>query len=505
MKNYYLVLCLFLTMTLSAQQNLPEFQVQKYEVESALRFLASDELEGRRTGERGNNIAARYLASQLEALGCQKAPGLDNYYQDIPFQLVTPPQKASFAIQNQELTLKEDFLVLAGAAASIEGNAVFANYGWIDEATGQDDYKDLDVDGKVVFVFSGIPGEFSPQSTFKSMKVKRELAMERGATALIEIYKLPFPWQFFTRYFGKPSMQIVDEKTTDNSTGIPYAWMKETDEKMLEPLMKGKKVKVKLETGAFVTEKIASQNVIGVIEGSDPELKDEYVLLTAHYDHVGMGADGGGAYTPEDSIFNGARDNAMGVVALMTAAKALALERPKRSVIILAVTGEELGLLGSSYYASHPLIPLKQTIFNLNSDGAGYNDTSLIVVMGYGRTGIDDLLQKGIQTVGKELFPDPAPEQNLFDRSDNVSFAAKGVPALSVSPGFKEFDEVMMSRYHQVSDEADTVDFEYLLKFCQSFAYTARLIANNPQKPVWKEGDKYEAVGKTLYGETTDK
>ncbi len=500
MKSYHLIFFLLFTVSLAAQQDLPEFQTQQYEVEAALRFLASDELEGRRTGARGNDLAARYLATQLEALGYQKAPGADSYYQPIPFQRSSPPQEASFAVLDQELGYKDDFLLLGGAATSFEGNAVFANYGWVDESTGQDDYDGLDVKGKVVFVLSGLPGEFSPQTTFGSMKVKRQLASEKGAAALIEIYRLPFPWAFFKGYFGKPSMQVLDENAPDNSQGIPYIWMKEADETMLEPLLNGKKTKVKLETTAFVTEKFPSQNVIGIMEGTDPELKDEYVLLTAHYDHVGMGAEGGGAVTPEDSIFNGARDNAMGVVALMTAAKALALEKPKRSVIILAVTGEEVGLLGSSYYASHPLIPLNQTIFNLNTDGAGYNDTSLIAAVGYGRTGTDELIEKGISAVGKELVANPVPEQNLFDRSDNVSFAAKGVPCLSFSPGFRTFDEELMSRYHQVSDEADTVDFAYLLKFCQSFAYTARLIADSPQKPVWKEGDKYEMAGKELYG-----
>ncbi|GJM31882.1 MAG: aminopeptidase [Saprospiraceae bacterium] len=506
MKKIHLFICLLLASTLAAQTSqeakLPEFQLQKYEVESALRFLASDDLQGRRTGSEGNNIAARFLASQLEALGYQKAPGLDSYYQSIPFQKVNPPEAAALSIDGQALTFKEDFVVLGGAATNFEdAKAVFANYGWVDEATGQDDYKGLKVKGKVVFVLSGLPGEFNPQATFKAMKLKRKIATENGALALVEIYKLPFPWKFFTSYFGKSSLQVADANEEGVSTGIPYIWMKEPNETMLEPITKGKKAKIGINNNGFATEAISSQNVIGILEGSDPELKDEYVLLSAHYDHVGTGKDGGGAFTAEDSIFNGARDNAMGVVALMSAAQSFAQLRPKRSVIILAVTGEELGLLGSSYYASHPLVPLDKTIFNLNSDGAGYNDTSLIVVMGYGRTGIDNLLHQGIESFGKELVADPAPEQNLFDRSDNVSFAAKGVPALCFSPGFKTFDEVMMSRYHQVSDDADSLDFDYLLKFCQSFAFTARLIANNPQKPIWVEGDKYEAAGKALYGD----
>ena len=228
------------------------------------------------------------------------------------------------------------------------------------------------------------------------------------------------------------------------------------------------------------------------------DVQKEYILLSAHYDHVGTGKKGG-VFTPEDSIFNGARDNAMGTVAILHAAAALAKKKPQRSILFLAVTGEEVGLLGSKFYAENPIIPLNNIIFNLNTDGAGYNSVKHVSVIGWGRTGVDSLISMATRKVGLDVFKNPAAEQNLFDRSDNVSFAAKGVPALTFSPGFDAFDDEISKYYHRVDDEADTVDKLYLLKFSQSLAHLARLIADHPVLPKWITGDKYEEAGIKLY------
>jgi Zn-dependent M28 family amino/carboxypeptidase len=165
----------------------------------------------------------------------------------------------------------------------------------------------------------------------------------------------------------------------------------------------------------------------------------------------------------------------------------------------LAVTGEEVGLLGSQYYASQPLVPLENTIFNLNTDGAGYNDITKVSMLGFGRTGTDQELENAAAAAGLSIIADPAPEQGLFDRSDNVSFARMGVPALTLSPGFQSFDAEIQKYYHQVTDEADSIDFEYLYKYCKVFVEAARNIANMETLPFWKEGDKYEQSGKDLY------
>ena len=334
------------------------------------------------------------------------------------------------------------------------------------------------------------------------MKTKREIAAEKGAAGVIELFRLKFPWQFFLRYFGSESLGISkEEETGGKGDKIIYGWLKEKGKEDMTPIQKGKKNKVALASSGFSKRSVASNNVIGVLEGSDPELKDEYILLTAHFDHVGTGKDGGAAFTEQDSIFNGARDNAMGTVAMLSAAKSLALAPPKRSVIVLAVTGEELGLLGSAYYAEHPLIPLPQTVVNLNTDGAGYSDTDVLSVFGAIRTGSKDLVESGAGQFGLEVVHNPAPEQGLYDRSDNVSFARKGIPAVSISPGFREFNQEIMQHYHQVSDEADSVDFDYLIKYCKAFSHIARLLADSPERASWAEGDKYEKAGLELYRE----
>lgn len=480
----------------SAKENLPEFQLKKAEIEAQLRFIASDELMGRRTGSPGNNIAARFIATHLNAYGYISPAGADNYFQKVNLASFRPPQEGSLKLGSNSFTLGDNLILLDGTEKTIHAPAVYANYGWIDEATGHDDYEDLDVSGKVVVTLSGLPDSDDPTEVFNAMSAKRKLAADHGAVALVEVYTLSYPWKFFRNYFGRKRIEFTDGPSTD---GMIHAWIQATDKSEIESLKNGKALSVELSSSNSAFQSLASQNVIGVLEGSNPELKDEYLLITAHYDHVGTGRQGGGAYGPQDSIFNGARDNGIGIVALLGAAKALAEEQPKRSVIILAVTGEEMGLLGSRYYAEHPLIPLERTIFNLNTDGAGYNTTKAAAIIGWGRTGTNKWVEKGLAAFDLEVIPDPAKEQGLFDRSDNVSFAREGVPCLTFSPGFETFDRELMRNYHQVTDEADTVDFDYVQKFVQAFGYTARLIADADKRPEWVSGDKYEAAGKALY------
>ena len=495
----FLFVCAGVIGQTTADKNLPEFQIQQYEVESMLRFLASDELKGRRTGSEGNHIAARYLASHLEAYGFKPGAGDNGYFQKVPLAIAKPPASSQLKVDKTEYTFQKDYIILGGNAADLNTTAIFAGHGWVDEAENIDDYADLDVAGKVVFVLSGQPGANDRMAAFNAMPIKRKIAQEKGAVALIEIYNLNFPWNFFMRYFGGERIRIDNERPGEDQS-LLYGWVKNiVKEDIFSQMKAGETFKISFSSSGGRKEEVRSNNVIGVLEGSDPELKDEYVLMTAHYDHVGVGKQGG-RFTAEDSIFNGARDNAMGTIALLTAAKTLSQKRPKRSIIALAVTGEEIGLLGSSYYAENPLIPLDQTIFDLNTDGAGYNDTRYISVIGFGRTGTDEAINAAAAAAGLDVFPDPAPKQGLFDRSDNVSFAKKGIPAMNVSPGMTAFDDEINKYYHQVTDEAETVDMAYFLKYCQAFAHLARLIADDSDRPMWKEGDKYEEAGKGLYG-----
>lgn len=502
MKKLCFLGLLLLSLGVNAQQ-VPELNMTKAEVEAHLRFLASDELEGRRTGSRGNNIAARYIATQMESYGLKTAPGAQGYYQPVPFESVVPPQAGTFQLDKTTYESGKDFLWLNGDTKSMQTTAVFAQYGWVDAASKRDDFKNLDLKGKVVFVLPGTSeaDAANPMAIFEASAKKRQWAAEKGAVALVELYRLQFPWNFFTNYFGKESLRLADAADTTATPSIAYGWFKEPSPNPLVELTSGKakSIKVAFSATGGVTQKVQSQNVIGIVEGTDPQLKNEYILITAHYDHVGVGKQGGGSYTQQDSIFNGSRDNAFGTTALLATARALSQQPPKRSVIFLAVTGEEIGLLGSGYYAEHPLIPLKDVVFNFNTDGAGYNSTSLVTIIGLGRTGTDEDIRAGAKPFGLEVNDDPAPEQGLFDRSDNVSFAKKGIPAVNYSPGLTAFDAAIMKFYHQVTDNPNTIDYDYLQKYCQAFAHTARILGDRAQRPVWKAGDKYEKAGQALY------
>lgn len=501
MKPLFTLFLVLLAGLLSAQSysELPEAKLDRDVLKGQMYFLASDFLQGRRTGSVGNEIAAEYIATQLEAFGYAPING-ESYFQDVPMRSIGGAEAATLSINDVEFTLGENFLQMRGSdALSVKkAKVVFAGHGWVDPETGHDDYKDLDVEGKVVVTFSGLPEDISQQAIFRGISEKAELAAERGAIALYEVYRLPFPFKAFVNYFGSERLALAPKAEDQKSSPIPYGFLKGEDS-FIPELRTAKKPTATLTTTGMRVKDIMSRNVGGVLEGSDPTLKAEYVLLTAHFDHVGVGAQGGGAYSPEDSIFNGARDNAFGTISLLSSAKSFAEVKPKRSIIILAVTGEELGLLGSQYYSENPLIPLDEVVYNFNTDGAGYSDTSAIAIFGYGRTGVDAQIEEGAAAVGLNVIQNPAPEQGLYDRSDNVSFASKGIPALTFSPGFSEFNDAMFKYYHQVTDNPNTIDYDYLLRYCQSFTYIARLIANMEGRPFWEAGDKYEEAGKELY------
>jgi hypothetical protein len=495
---YAFILMTFLLTGAIAQphESRPVNDISREDVEMQLRFLADDALKGRYTGSEGGAVAAAFIKGTLLSLGYQSPEGVEGLYQPVPLQAVSPPDSSALTIGSEQYIHLQDYLILGGKPTELTANAVFAGYGWRDD--NQDDYEGLDVDGKVVFVLPGTPEGQDPNTVFQAMQEKRKLAASHGAVALFELYRLNFPWNFFLRYFGKESMRLAEESEAHQS--MTYGWINDiSGSETWADLQKGIPTEVGLFSSGFRERPINSRNVVGILPGTDSLLSQEYIILTAHYDHVGVGEQGG-RYSSEDSIFNGARDNAMGVVALLGAAKSLAKSPPARSVIVVAFTGEELGLLGSSYYAENPVIPLSQTIFNLNMDGGGYNTTEHVSVFGYDRVGVQSHLDQAASQENLNVLADPAPRQNLYDRSDNVSFAKKGVPAITFSPGLTDFDEEIGKYYHRPEDEASSVDMDYLLKYCLVAARTARLIANDIQRPFWVEGDAYEPQGKLLYG-----
>ncbi|AKD53658.1 M28 family peptidase [Spirosoma radiotolerans] len=483
--------------TTNSAAQLPEFSLSRAEVEAHIRFLASDELQGRKVGEPGNWIAARYIAEQFRQLGLKPAGTIANkpdYLQPIDLERVKAASSATMLVGKDTLHLGKELVVMAGGPTNLSGEVVYVGYGLTD---GEDGYKGRDVKGRILVAQGGSPDAKSPREIFSASAAKRKLAGEKGAAALIELYSESIPWGFVNQYFNREQLAIP----TNGETAAPVAhlWVNNANNKYKQLKEAGQTIT--LQTSGRLRTSALSANVAGIIEGTDPKLKDEYVVLSAHFDHIGVGKASGTPYQPSDSIFNGTRDNAMGTAAILEAAKTLSLQRPKRSVLVLALTGEEAGTLGSRFYAEHPLVPLKQTIFDLNTDGAGYNDTTIVSVIGLERTGAKNEIETAAKAFGLGVFAEPAPEQGLFDRSDNVHFAAKGIPAPTFSAGFKAFDEAIGKYYHQAIDNPESLDFGYTLRYCQAYAYAARLIANRATRPQWSAGDKYEAAGKALYGQ----
>lgn len=470
---------------------LPESKLSTSEVEAHLRFLASDEMLGRRTGEITNNIAARYIAEQFRLAGVKPVSGKTDFLQKVPLEFSKGIKTGVVIAGKDTLKAQKDFVMLSGKAASLQNTpVVFVGYGWIDET--QNDYKGIDVKGKIVVCQFGIPNNDKPFENMTGSTKKAKFAADNGALALVQVYNLNFPFASIVRNFGGERLMA----STGVSVDIPHLWVNST---FIKQFSKENLSALSLNVGDVIKKPAPAYNVVGVIEGSDPVLKNEYVVLSAHFDHIGAGKNYG-KVTESDTIFNGTRDNATGTTAILTAAKALTVSKTKRSILLIGYTGEELGMLGSKYYAENPLIPLKNCVFNLNSDGAGYNDSTKVDIIGLDRTDAEAEIIAASKAFGLIAINDPVPEQNLFDRSDNVSLAAKGIPAPNMSPGLTAFDAEISKYYHQAADNPENVSMTYIARFCKAYIYTARLIANKATAPKWKAGDKYEKAAQALYG-----
>ena len=488
----YILLFFFFANAIVGQSNFgvdaPEL-LNKDELSRHLQYLASDELQGRRTASPGGQKAAAYIAGLFKETGLLPAPGVDGYYQHIPFVKVLPGKSGEIYLGETRYTLGNDFVQFRGGQAGIQGEAIFVGQGWKDDEKGYDDYKGLDVEGRVVIALPGTPDDTQPYQAFQAAKRKREIAKAQGAIAIIELYRLRMPWRFVKRFLNSDRLEVGE--ASDYTNDLVHIWLKEKPDSALN-LKPGDLIPVRLSTDGLKIEAASAVNVIGYLPGADDSLRNEILLLSAHYDHVGVGKQGGGAYTEADSIFNGARDNAIGVVSLIAAAKELMANPPARSVAFVAFTGEEMGMLGSRYYVEHPVFPLEQTVYNLNNDGAGYNSTAHFSLIGWGRTNADTLFELAAKEIGLEISKNPAENQNLFERSDNISFAQNGIPAVTFSPGFLEMDQEIMKYYHQVTDNPDTLDYDYLFLYWKAYAKAAMLLANTPAKLWWTPGDKFE-------------
>ncbi|MEJ1241573.1 M28 family peptidase [Chryseolinea sp. T2] len=457
--------------------------VTERDIASHITFLAADEMRGRDTGSPELDIAANYIMTQFMAAGVQPAGG-STYFHPVSLKRLSPPSKIEFDLSVNGTGGKLTGIVLEGHSTMLSKPVVYAGYG-----TAQELDK-IDVKGKIVVcLFGGQRSTGLAEGLFALAPVKRKAIAERGGVAVIEIMPSQgVPWAGLQSRFG--GKRIILEKEEE----IPHLLMQNLESEPVRLLQQAIEGTGTLTVNRELPAAINGKNVIGVIPGSDPVLRNEYIAVSAHYDHVGVDKHAG-----QDSIFNGARDNAIGTTLLLETARYFTLNPVKRSILLVALTAEEVGLLGSYWYAEHPVIPLKQTVFDLNCDGAGYNDKSIATIIDFNRTTADVLLRKACTSAGLELKGDPAPEQGLFDRSDNVNFARKGVPSVNVSPGVKAFDQELMKYYHQPADEVQTLDMQYLARFYRAMLFSVQALANADKAPVWKSGDKYEAAGKELY------
>ncbi len=451
-----------------------------------LRFLASDELMGRATTRPEIQIAARYISEQFRSFGLKELAGTEDYVQRFKLKFISPSTNGSIVVGNKTYYMGADLLQVRGTGIQLTAPVVFAGFGAPADLAG------LNVKDKIVVVNWGENDSTKVRDAIRIRDAKQKLLTEKGALALIERYWQPASdWELPKHYFGSQRAFVPQDELLpvfiihDPAGELPIA-VKRATSCMINT------------AGSNLTE-VPAKNVMGWVEGTDPQLKNQFLVLSAHYDHIGV------ASVPQmvdgklDSIYNGARDNAIGVTAVINAARFFALHPAKRSILFIAFTGEEMGLLGSKYFASHPTIGLEKIVFNLNIDNGGVNDTSLINVIGLGRTTADHDIEKACLAYGFTLRGDPAPEMNLFDRSDNVSLAAKGVPAPTYGMGVRKVDESIMRYYHQLGDEIGNLDVGYIVKYMNSYILAASYIADNPAQPHWKNGDKYEAAWKELY------
>jgi aminopeptidase YwaD len=489
-----ILIALALSITVKAQTEKAKVMetTSKATIEGHIYFLADDLLKGRETGTAENKIAASYLANTLRSYGVKPNPKTGTFYQDVTLKRVSPPSEVEIEIHGQQI---KDYALVYPSTVTSNADAVYLNYGL------ESDYEGKNVKGKVIIIKSGSADAKDTRAAYGLRGKKQELAKVNHVAAIIELIATDDTmWEFIHHNFNGSKLMVAknenQESDKSDAKETAHLWVLDKNHDMATKFSAAESIPSKVTIGEKVEELVMSQNVIGVVEGTDAKLKDDYIIYSGHYDHVGIG-------TPDetgDTIYNGARDNAVGTTTVLSMAENLAKYPTKRSALFILFTGEEKGLLGSEFYVENPVLPLKQMVYCFNSDNAGYNDTSLVTIIGLPRTTVAQHIRDAATTFDLTATDDPAPEQGLFDRSDNVHFAKKGIPAPTFSLGFTAFNGDVTKYYHRPGDEADTLDYDYLLKFFRAYILSGRHIANDPKTPSWTAGDKYEAAGKALYG-----
>ncbi|HZI87144.1 MAG TPA: M28 family metallopeptidase [Pyrinomonadaceae bacterium] len=507
------------------------------------RVLSSDEYEGRGPGTKGEELTVKYLTEQFQKLGLKPGNPDGTYVQQVPLVGFTAQPTASFTAGAKTISLEfpKDYVAVSRRfvpESKVENSdVVFVGYGVVAPEYGWDDYKGVDVRGKTIVMLindPAVPDAADPSKLDTKMfkgnamtyygrwTYKYEIASEKGAAAAIIIHETGpagYPYEVVSGSWSRENFDIQKPDknmgrvaveswiTTDRAKELFTAGGQDFDAlkkaavtKDFKPVTLNAKANFDLKN---TLREINSNNVVAKIEGSDAALKNEYVIYSAHWDHLGRDPKLQG-----DQIFNGALDNASGTAALLDIAKSYTkfATPPKRSVLFLAVTAEEKGLLGAKYYAANPLYPLNKTLANINMDGVNqWGRTKDITMVGDDNSTLIDVLRETAAAQGRKVNPDAEPEKGFYYRSDHFEFAKVGVPALYTDSGTdfigkdpqyskQKRDEYTEKDYHKVSDEIKPDwDLSGAVEDAQLLSIIGYRVAQGEKYPEWKAGSEFKA------------
>ena len=508
---------------------------------SHIRVLSSDDFEGRAPGTPGEEKTVNYLVGQFKAMGLSPGNPDGTYLQDVPLVGFAAQPAISFTAGSQKIDFKfpNDAVVWSRHfqpdVKVQDCPVVFVGYGVVAPEYGWDDFKDVDVRGKTLLMLINDPPVPDPNDPtkldpkmFKGREMtyygrwtyKYEIAAKKGARAAIIVHQTGpagYPWGVVMISNGRENfgLQTPDATsgrvavegwiTLDNARKILSASGQDFDALKKSAVSRDfRPVPLNLRANFDVKStlrNVASRNVIAKVEGSDPSVKDQYVIYTAHWDHLGRDPKLKG-----DQIYNGAVDNASGTAALLELAREFAKNKPRRTVLFLSVTAEEKGLLGSKYYAEHPLYPLNRTLADINIDTVNvWGKTRDIGVVGMGESTLEDILADAAKAQGRVLVQEAEPEKGHYFRSDHFEFARAGVPALYLDKGIdfigkpidfgrRKLEEYVSRDYHQVTDEIKPDwDLSGAAKDTQLLFEVGKAVADGQTFPQWKPGSEFKA------------
>ena len=528
------VLLLLLGASMWAQEVAPDAAmatIRPEAIRADMRFLADDLLEGRGTATRGFDIAAKFMATQFEGMGLQPAGDNGTYFQNVPLRELKPdPTKSALVLirggKEEALTFGKDYLSGVDpvrADRSIEAPVVFVGYGVTAPEQGYDDYKGVDAKGKIVALIFGAPDfPSSIRAYYTSPAVKTRTAVAHGAAGVIVLndpnFEQMYPFSKRVRDLIVPEFRWLDKQGLPNpyfpelkgvallsmgATRHLFDGSSHTAEEVFAVAKDGKLASFALPITARIRNVTLSQdthssNVVARLEGSNRTL-NEAVVYSAHLDHLGIGESVEG-----DNIYNGALDNASGSATILEVARAFSRmeRRPRRSILFVAFTGEEEGLIGSDYFAHNPTIAKESIVADVNIDQIPMLwPVQDIVAFGAEHSSLDAVVRKAAEHMHLAVSPDPMPEEVAFIRSDQYSFVQQGIPAIMPSPGGKSsdpkikpmdiFTNWMATRQHQPNDDMQQpgLDFEAAATFARYVFLCGFMIADNSQRPTWNKGD----------------